>query len=136
MLLPRSSTRSQPLQVVTFLAFASTVLIVIVGTAYTWKFTRWLSTLKEGCDLDIELTLFWSFMYVLWFTNIVDTIFSLLMMNSMKLKVLKIACSIIFAAIGTIIGLLTSERNLPKFPTLPESQLRRMLPSNMVQKED
>ena len=71
-------------------------------------------------------------MYVLLFTNISDTIFSLLMTNSMESSksyiILKIVFSIIIAVFGTAIGLFTAEKNLPKFPTLPEPQEECCLP--------
>ena len=108
------------------------MLIVIVGIAYAWKLIRWLSRIKEGYDSDIKLTLFWSFMYVLFVTNVSDTIFSLLMMNSMessKLYIIpKMVFSMIIAVFGTAIGLFTAEKNIPKFPTLPEPQEECCLP--------
>jgi hypothetical protein len=121
-------------------AFASTVLIVIVGIAYTWKFIRWLSRIKESYDSDIKLTLFWSFTSVLFLTNTSDTIFSLVMVNSIessKLYItLKITFSIIIAVIGTTIGLSMPEKNLPKFPTPPEPQEECCFPLRCRKKID
>ena len=143
MFLPRS-TRSQPLQVaVVFLTLASTALIVIVGIAYAWKLTRWLSRIEEGYDSNTKLALFWCFMYVLWFTNITDTIFSLglfSMMNSMEPSkiyiILKIVFTVTIAVAGTTIGLRTQEKNLPKFPTPPEPPVECCLPHWFKRKTD
>ena len=52
----------------------TTVLLLIFGTAFSFKMITKLSTLDQSHQAHVKISLFWSFISVLQFTNIIETV--------------------------------------------------------------
>ena len=122
----------------------ATVLFLIVGTVFSWRMVQKLSTLEESYETDVKTSLFWSFVCVISFTNMVDIIiltffslFTFIVKESRTLYVvIKIVFGIIIATVGAVLGFCSSEERFPRslrltsdpyaFCCCPLSVLRKM----------
>lgn len=116
----------------------ATVLLVIVGMAFSFKMISKLSTLDQGYQADVKIGLFWSFISVLLLTNFIEICIQLALMmvsvttvdqsisqvddsSPLSLKtnraitIVKFVCIIIMGIIGGCVGI-CCKKNLPPNP--------------------
>lgn len=104
---------------VTVLIPIITILFLVFGMAVSWRLVRKLSKLEESYQTDVKISLYWSFVCVITFTNMFDInfliFFSLLVRESRTSYVVtRIVLAIITAIAGALLGLCSSEERLPR----------------------
>jgi hypothetical protein len=105
---------------VTLLIPIATVLFLIFGTGFSWRMVRKLSKLEESYETDVKISLFWSIVCVIAFTNAVDIIilliFSMIIVTKSRTLyiVIKILSPVIIAIVGAALGFCSSEEQFPR----------------------
>jgi hypothetical protein len=107
---------------VTVLVPIATVLFIIFGTGFSWRMVRKLSKLEESYETNVKISLFWSFVYVIAFTNLYDIMILIPFSHRLVLVtesrtlyiVIKILSAVIIATVGAALGLCSSEEQFPR----------------------
>ena len=101
--------------------FIATTLLYAIGIVVSLKSVRSLARLEEGYNTDVKLSLFWSSIMVLGFTNIVEILFLIISYVTPPENISRLLCIvktivIICTGLGAV-GIASTERKVPTNPT-------------------
>ena len=98
----------------------ATALLFGIGIVVSWKLVRSLSKLEEGYDTDVKMSLFWSFIMVLGFTNTVEILllevyyFTPYEMKSTVPHIIKNLVIVFTGTVGAAVGYISVEMKSPR----------------------
>ena len=118
------ASRSFPKRVIIYaLVPIATVLLLVVGIAFSFKIVMKLSKLDQGHQAHVKISLFWSFVSVLQFTNFVEVSVQMMLLifagleTNRVINIIKFIAIIILGAFGAIIDSTCDKRRLPPNPS-------------------
>ena len=101
----------------------ATVLLLIVGVAFSFKLVMKLSNLDQGYQAHVKISLFWSFISVLHITNFIEVVIQLLLIifpaleTNRVISIIKFVTIFILGGFGGCMGDLCDKRRLPPNPS-------------------
>ena len=100
-----------------------TVLLLLVGIAFSFKLVTKLSNLDQGHQAHVKISLFWSFISVLQFTNFIEIGVQLMLVifpaleTNRTINIIKFFAIIIVGGIGALVGDNCDKKRLPPNPS-------------------
>ena len=119
-----SASRSFSKKAITYAVIPTvTVLLLIVGIAFSFKLVMKLSNLDQGYQAHVKISLFWSFISVIQITNFIEVVVQLLLAifpvleTNRVISIIKFVTIFILGGIGGCMGDLCDKRRLPPNPS-------------------
>jgi hypothetical protein len=101
----------------------ATVLLLIAGIPFSFKLVTKLSNLDQGYQPHVKISLLWSFISVLQFTNFIESVVQLLLIIipaleiNRTISIIKLVAIFIVGVFGGCMGDLCNKKRLPPNPS-------------------